>query len=237
MVCWNSDDQDGSAFGIYGKYYLGTPVLHLLELYSLKIPAYDATLYSTTIDFQWQQASPIHLNFPWELEYKFYLDITEDFIDPEIFSDIFDTTFSVKELTPGQTYFWKVLAKNIEGDSLWSSETFGFYVSHAVAIEADVEIKPGTFKLYANYPNPFNPETTIRYSLPADQSTYRVVIKIYNVLGQLVITLRDEQQRPGMYQLTWDGWNSMGQAVPSGVYFLTLEAGNFKATQKMLLVK
>jgi hypothetical protein len=104
-------------------------------------------------------------------------------------------------------------------------------------IETDLKVVPGQFKLYANYPNPFNPETTIRYNLPADQSSYRVIIKIYNTLGELIITLRDEQQRPGMYQLTWDGRNTQGQAVPSGVYFLTLEAGNFKASQKMLLVK
>jgi flagellar hook assembly protein FlgD len=70
-----------------------------------------------------------------------------------------------------------------------------------------------------------------------DQSSYRVIIKIYDVLGQLVVTLKDEQQRPGLYQLTWDGHNSAGQTVPSSVYFCVLEAGNFKATQKMLLVK
>ena len=130
-----------------------------------------------------------------------------------------------------------MLAKNIAGDSLWSSETFGFYVSPAAGIEDDVVLKPGAFKLFANYPNPFNPETTIRYSLPADQSSYRVIIKIYDVLGQLVVSLRDKQQRPGLYQLTWDGRNAAGQAVPSGVYFLTLDAGSFKATQKMLLVR
>jgi hypothetical protein len=104
-------------------------------------------------------------------------------------------------------------------------------------IENESKVVPGNFKLFANYPNPFNPETRIRYNLPADQSTYRVIIKIYNVLGELIITLRDENQQPGMYQLTWDGRNSAGQVVPSGVYFLTLEAGKFKATQKMLLVK
>jgi Ca-activated chloride channel family protein len=99
------------------------------------------------------------------------------------------------------------------------------------------KVVPDEFKLYANYPNPFNPETTIRYNLPPDQSSYRVIIKIYNVLGELIITLRDEQQRPGMHQLTWDGRNSADQVVPSGVYFLILEAGTFKSTQKMLLVK
>jgi hypothetical protein len=226
IVCWDSFGQDGNRSGIYGKYYLGMPILHLLQSFKLKTPAYDATLDLTTVNFHWQKASPIHVNFPWELEYSLYLDQTEDFTDPQIYSDIYDTTFSVKELTLGQTYFWKVMAKNIEGDSLWSSETFGFYVSPAAGIEDDLVLKPETFKLF-----------TIPYSLPVDQSSYRVIIKIYDVLGQLILTLRDEQQRPGLYQLTWDGRNSAGQAVPSGVYFCVLEAGNFKATQKMLLVR
>ncbi len=236
VICWSSRGQDGSEYGVYGKYYLGSPVLHLLKYFNLKYPVNDTTL-TPTANFQWQNASSIHINFPWELEYSLYLDKTESFDDPQIFSNIYDTTFSVEELNDEQTYFWKVLAKNIDGDSLWSSETFGFYVSLAADIDNGVEIKPGTFILYDNYPNPFNPETTIRYSLPADQSTYRVIVKIYDVLGQLVITLRDAQQRPGFYYLTWDGRNAAGQAVPSGVYFLTLEAGNFKATQKMLLVR
>ncbi|MCK4558683.1 MAG: T9SS type A sorting domain-containing protein [Calditrichia bacterium] len=237
VVCWQSFGQDRGRYNIYGKYYLGTPILHLLQSFSLIFPAYDAILYSTTVNFQWQKTSPIHVNFPWELTYKLYLDVTEDFSNPEIFSDIYDSTFSVKNLSPGQTYFWKVLAKTYEGDSLWSSETFGFYVSPAAGIEDDLVLKPETFKLYPNYPNPFNPETTIRYSLPADQSAYRVIIKIYDVLGQLVKILKDEQQRPGLYHLIWNGRNAAGQAVPSGVYFCVLDAGSFRATQKMLLVR
>ena len=237
VVCWGSAGQDGSGSGVFGKYYLKSPILHSLKFFSLVSPSYDATLYSTTIDFRWQQASQTHVNLPWELEYTLYLDKTEDFSDSQIFSDIYDTTFSVDGLIPGQTYFWKVLGKNIEGDSLWSSETNGFFVSHAASIEDDLILKPETFKMFYNYPNPFNPETTVRYNLPVDQSSYRVISKIYDVLGQLVITLRDEQQRPGLHQLTWDGRNAAGQAMPSGVYFLTLEAGHFKATQKMLLVR
>ncbi len=238
VVCWESDEQDGNWAGIIGKYYLELPVIHLLESFSLNVPKLDASIQSIPIKFQWQKASSIHINFPWEIEYTLYIDESQDFNDPEIFSGIYDTTFVVTELAFGITYFWKVLAKNIEGDSLWSSETFGFFVSpDATQITHDPVINVQEFELFSNYPNPFNPETTIRYSLPADQSSYRVIIKIYDVLGQLVVNLREKQQRPGLYQLTWDGRNPAGQAVPSGVYFLTLEAGNFKATQKMLLVK
>ncbi|NOQ96714.1 MAG: T9SS type A sorting domain-containing protein, partial [Calditrichae bacterium] len=238
VVCWENLSPDRYGFDIYGKYYLADPILHSLQSFSLISPVYDATLFSITANFEWQKASPIHLNFPWELEYALYLDQTEDFGNPQIFSDIYDTTFSVIELIPGQTYFWKVLAKNIEGDSMWSSETFGFYVSHdATQLTHDPNIHAREFNLFSNYPNPFNPETTIRYSLPVDQSSHRVIVKIYDVLGQLVITLKDEQQRPGVYHLIWNGRNSTGQAVPSGVYFCVRGAGNFKATQKMLLVR
>ncbi len=236
VVCWQSYKQGGSSWDIYGK-YLRKTIIVPLQPFSLLSPKFDEILISTTVSFYWHQACNRRFIWPWELEYTLYLDITEDFSNPEIFSDIYDSTFSVKNLSPGQTYFWKVLAKTYEGDSLWSSETFGFYVSPAAGIEDEILPVPVAFKLYANYPNPFNPETTIRYSLPADRSSYRVIIKIYDVLGQLVVTLRDEQQRPGLYQLIWDGRNSAGQAVPSGVYFLSLEAGSFKATQKMLLVR
>ena len=238
VICWNSYGQDGYGYGVYGKYYLKSPILHILQSFSLEAPNFDATLNSSDVDFIWQKANSIHLNFPWEIEYIMYIDNSEDFNYPQIFTDIFDTTYSVKGLIPGQTYFWKVLAKNINGDSLWSSDTFGFLVSpDATQMIHDPVINVQEFELFSNYPNPFNPETTIRYNLPADQSSYRVIIKIYDVLGQLVVTLRDEQQRPGLYHVIWDGRNSMGQTVPSGVYFCVLEAGSFKATQKMLLVK
>ena len=229
MVCWVSDYQDGSAFGIYGKYYLGSPIIHLLQSFSLVSPVFDTILNSTTVNFQWQKASPIHINFFWELGYTIYLDTSEEFNDPVIFSDIYDTMFSVKELIPGQTYFWKVLAKNIEGDSLWSSDTFGFYVSPAAAIEDDLILKPETFNLFQNYPNPFNPSTVISYHLPM---TSEVKLSIYNYLGQKVVTLVSGNQNAGYHQVQWDA-----SGFASGIYFYRIEVGRFKATQKMLLVR
>jgi hypothetical protein len=229
VVCWQSDGQDGDNYGIYGKYYLTSPIVHQLQLFSIISPFYDATLYSTTVNFQWEQGSSIHLNFPWELEYSVYLDHTDTFNDPQVFTDIYDTTFSVDGLTPGQTYFWKVSAKNIEGDSLWSSETFGFYINPAADIQDDLILKPETFNLYQNYPNPFNPITMINYQLPI---TNYVELSIYNHLGQKVVTLIDEQQNAGYHQVQWDA-----SGFASGIYYYRIEAGKFKASQKMLLVK
>lgn len=94
-----------------------------------------------------------------------------------------------------------------------------------------------TFQLYSNYPNPFNPETTIHYSLPSGQVGYDVSLKVYNTLGQLVTDLVEARQKPGEYSIKWNGKNSTGVDMPSGVYFCVLQAGNHKATQKMLLVR
>ena len=92
------------------------------------------------------------------------------------------------------------------------------------AIEAPVE-----FSLSDNYPNPFNPSTTIEYSLPSDAL---VLLKVYNSLGQEVATLVDAEMLAGQYEVTWDASN-----VASGVYFYRLTAGVNSAMKRMLLVK
>jgi hypothetical protein len=229
VVCWETVGQDGSSQSIAGKYYLGETISHSLEQFSLISPAMDATLYSTAVDFQWQTPGNTHINFPWELEYTLYLYHGEDFIDPQIFSDIFDTTFTAEPLKPGQTYFWKILVKNIEGDSLWSSETFGFYINPAAAIEDDRTQKPDDFKLYPNYPNPFNPKTIITYEIPI---TNYVEVNIYNLLGQPVVNLISKKQNAGYHQVEWDASDFAG-----GVYYYRIEAGNFVQTRKMIYLK
>jgi hypothetical protein len=237
VVCWDSYGQDGSGYGIYGKYYL-KEINHQLIPFSLLEPAHDSTIKTISPSFKWRQASAMRINLPWELEYYLYLDQEEDFSNPRIFPSIYDTCFTVDSLTPGTTYFWKLLAKNIGGDSLWSSNINGFFVNQeATAINETPVEKATSFKLFGNYPNPFNPETIIKYVLPSDKASYQVKIVIYDNLGQLVLVLKDELQRPGIYTVKWNGQNVAGQAMPSGVYLCVLQAGSFKASQKMLLVR
>jgi len=85
-----------------------------------------------------------------------------------------------------------------------------------------------------NFPNPFNPSTTINYYLKDNVHTKLV---IYNTLGQKVRTLVDEQKAAGFYSVKWDGKNENGQMVSSGVYFYKFKAGNFVKTQKMMLLE
>ena len=121
------------------------------------------------------------------------------------------------------------------------------------------KIIPQGYFLNQNYPNPFNPSTTIKYSIPFsvisnERSDVRnlndskispsgrndnaiVRLKIYDILGREVSTLVNQKQKPGNYEVTWDGLSASGGQVPSGVYFYQLTAGNFVETKKMILLR
>jgi hypothetical protein len=91
---------------------------------------------------------------------------------------------------------------------------------------------PREFELAANYPNPFNPQTVIRYALQHDG---RVSLKVYNTLGQEVAVLVDEYQTAGYKSVIWNASTDRGSPVASGVYLYRLTAGNFTAARKMIL--
>ena len=93
---------------------------------------------------------------------------------------------------------------------------------------------PLTFKLNHNYPNPFNPLTTISYSVAEGGYT---TITIFNILGQQVTTLVNGYQEPGEYSVIWDSRNDAGRQVSSGIYFYRLESGDFVDSKKMLLLR
>jgi len=90
------------------------------------------------------------------------------------------------------------------------------------------------YVLHPNYPNPFNPTTTIRYELP-DAADVR--IEVFNAQGERVRVLVDRHQTAGQHTVSWDGRNSVGQTVATGVYFYRLRAGEFNRTRKMQLLK
>ena len=96
------------------------------------------------------------------------------------------------------------------------------------------EAKPTHFELKGNYPNPFNPETVIKFTLPQDAP---VSLKIYNILGQVVNTVVDEVLPAGNHAVVWDGKNEQGVDVASGVYFYRIKAGDFESIQKMTLLR
>jgi hypothetical protein len=100
-------------------------------------------------------------------------------------------------------------------------------------------IAPDKSALMQNYPNPFNPETWIPYQL---KESSEVTIRIHSIIGELVYEFRLGYKPAGMYisqdrALYWDGRNKAGERVASGPYFYTIQAGNYTAIKKMIIVK
>jgi hypothetical protein len=96
------------------------------------------------------------------------------------------------------------------------------------------ENRPSGFSLGQNYPNPFNPVTNIGFTVA---HTAQVRLDVYNIVGQKVKTLLDQEMKPGAYSADWDGTDQGGKAVSSGIYFYRMEAGDFAGMKKMLLLK
>ena len=101
------------------------------------------------------------------------------------------------------------------------------------AIDGD-DKRPVDFKLFNNYPNPFNPETNIRFALSRAQ---KINLNIYDAQGRLINRLVNKQIQPGEYTIKWDGTNSRNQKVASGTYFYQLSGDNKIIVKKMQFIK
>lgn len=107
------------------------------------------------------------------------------------------------------------------------------YVDSSI-LAIDNEMIPKQFKLYANYPNPFNPITSIKFDLPKATNVNMI---IYDMLGKEVKTLVSGRKNAGSYSIAWDGRNNNGQLVTSGLYFCQFITPEYNRTQKMILMK
>ena len=119
----------------------------------------------------------------------------------------------------------------VSGDSLHN-----FYMierENQLSVNSNVEV-PNQLILHHNYPNPFNPVTTLRYDLPEDAM---VSITIYDMMGRIVKTMVNVDQTAGHKSIQWNATNNVGQPVSAGLYLYTIEAGEFRQTKKMVLLK
>jgi hypothetical protein len=132
--------------------------------------------------------------------------------------------FSDPTAVSGKIYWYKIESVSTDG----SSEFHG-PISARVAARA-----PDAFALSQNYPNPFNPLTAAGYELPEDS---KVVIRIFTMLGKEVKILVDRREQAGKYSVSWDGTDGQGLLVPSGIYFMQMQAGTFSFVRKMTFIR
>ncbi|MBN1294402.1 MAG: T9SS type A sorting domain-containing protein [Candidatus Latescibacteria bacterium] len=127
---------------------------------------------------------------------------------------------------------------DVEIDSngiIWSAGPNGLYSYHGSTVTSVLKTKePVEFILFPNHPNPFNPSTTLTYTLPSSGFASLV---IYNVTGQKVREFVSDTLTAGTHSFVWDGKDSLGNPVSSGIYFSRLISGKYQATAKMLLIR
>ncbi|MBN1481064.1 T9SS C-terminal target domain-containing protein [candidate division KSB1 bacterium] len=124
---------------------------------------------------------------------------------------------------PGDVYQAKFIRP------FWQQDSLVFIVDPEGTFIQEKDALPTEMRLSANYPNPFNPATTIVYSI---SQRVHVTLVVYNILGQRVNTLADKVHEPGHYKVQFDG-----KQLPSGLYFVALQAGDFSARRKMTLIR
>jgi photosystem II stability/assembly factor-like uncharacterized protein len=165
--------------------------------------------------------------------YQHFFIVTEDD------DGILDIALASMESLESDGVLIELQFRAIDGETMDANiQLTSLYLNEYQVLDAGETIATGDlpqrFHLAQNYPNPFNPSTTLRYQVPEDT---HVRITIYNLLGQEILKLVDGQVSAGLYQATWQGLNSIGLPVASGVYLYRMEAGNYRRTMKMLYLK
>jgi len=168
------------------------------------------------------------------LTYDLEISNNDDMSSATLINDLEQSSYNVKNLIPNTNYYWRVRLKTANGEISDYSYKGEFSTGSEATDVNSEEVLPNKFELYQNYPNPFNPTTKISYTLP--QNSY-VTLKIYDILGQEVITLVNKEMNAGTYSFNWNGDDYSGRKVTSGTYIYRISAGSFIMSRKMLLIK
>jgi len=190
-------------------------------------PKDGTTGLGKTIEFKWEKATDPD---PFDAtKYDFvYTTNPEDSSTYEYIPEVYDTTFTMEFIDDG-IYYWCVTAHDRTNLMTTSDDhQLQCFTIGNVSIDGDLLV-PEEFALHSNFPNPFNPTTTIQYDIP--KASY-VTLTIYNMNGQVIEKLVNKKQEPGFYSVNWNAWN-----VSTGIYFYQIKAKNFQQVKKCLLIK
>jgi hypothetical protein len=193
---------------------------------ALNSPENDVSSLRLPVHMDWSVAGD-HL-------YQLKVDDTITLVSPVIETQLAVSNYTITSLDTNKSYYWAVRTHNSCGWGTWSSVR-KFTIGIATAVEeVAAGHYPAQFVLSQNYPNPFNPSTAIEFTLPRSG---QVTLEVYDIVGRKVRTLVSEAVTAGTKRVIWDGCNSDGAAVASGVYFYRITASDFSETRKMLLLK
>jgi hypothetical protein len=187
-----------------------------------------ASVLPDKVDLKW--AEPADNDFQY---FAIYRSTTSGF-DPkgtQPLKTLTATNFTDTNVVIGGKYYYRLSAFDFAGnESLYSPEISAVITS----VEERSGGVPTVYALEQNFPNPFNPETWIKYQLPA---SVHVRLSIYNALGQEVRRLVDYTQPAAYHQVVWDGRDNAGNPLPSGVFFYRLETSKFTSIKKMVMMR
>jgi hypothetical protein len=193
----------------------------------VELVSFNASVANNKVDLNWKTVTEVN-NFGFEIERASskttfslmwkkigFVEGSGNTTEPK------DYKFTDSKPTGGNKFQYRL--KQIDYDGK-------FEYSNIVEINIVID----KFELSQNYPNPFNPSTKINYSIPsnANDQMSSVILKVYDILGNEVITLINEEKAAGVYEIEFDATE-----IPSGVYFYRLQAGAFTETKKLILLK
>jgi photosystem II stability/assembly factor-like uncharacterized protein len=194
----------------------------------VELSSFTAKVFGNYIELNWVTKTENNNN-GFEIERRFRDEawITRGFVSGSGTTTEQNSYIFKEELLNDGIYSYRLKQIDYDGSFEYSKE-----------IEVEIEI-PKEFKLFQNYPNPFNPTTKIKFSIPSNQNPLQgeaggglVTLKVYDVLGNEVATLVNEQKSPGEYEVEFDAGN-----LSSGIYFYQIKSGSSIQTNKMILIR
>jgi len=212
----DADINDGYPYFLSEPYLLPMPV-------TLIAPENEAENIPLDITLQWEAGDGATLG------YALFLGVV---IPPPLVAITEDCLYTVSSLEPETRYYIQIVPYNDFGNAsycpVWS------FTTQRGSHDSDIIINNIKNELVGNYPNPFNPETTISFNVARAGN---VAIDVLNIKGQKITSIADKFYDVGSHTVVWNGTDSAGRDVSSGVYFYKMQTADFISTKKMLLLK
>lgn len=230
-------DENGMLSGdssLFWEIIQGGPNSWYVQTYQM-VPCYEYVEYYLDFLIAYEGPDTLNVFWVWELAEDPYTKYATK--DTFVTEPITRMQSMVIPQATDETANLKIFLGLNENALVWLDR---IYISEVpLEIEDKVELKsngivPTEFSLGENFPNPFNPRTTITYDVG---QRARISIDIFNLAGQYITTLVDAEFAPGQYQVGWNSLDALGREVPSGIYLYRMNADDFVMTKKMILMQ